>query len=422
MKTWRCKNCEHKNNYEDISCEICSSKRPILKFCKYELSDVFGVVRIIWETNNAESVTIIKQKKKLYADINDSLLLMDCKNNEKITLLLNNNFAEYKEELIVLLEKPEITLFELERVKLLVGTSTQVKWKTNNSTKTQISGIGKVDNEGTTDLRVEKNPIKITTENEIGIVEKKIEVEFIPLPKIEFDCKRKIELGDTLNLKWSIENSLKSVLLYNESKKEITNIGEKEVVLKENASFKLIATALDNHTIIEKEITVEVFPKPKIKYFKVNPDVALNSMPVTLSWKTQNAKKVEINNGIGEVVAEGKKVALYKENTLYTIIAVGELSIVTKNVIVRVFPTPIIESLLVPMPDFESRISLNPIKIDTPTIDVKINMPDFNLAIPEITEPNIKLSDIQPIYKPYKLLFNFHRLYVYVRNRIREQE
>ena len=30
METWRCKNCEHINKYEDVSCEICGRGRPEL--------------------------------------------------------------------------------------------------------------------------------------------------------------------------------------------------------------------------------------------------------------------------------------------------------------------------------------------------------------------------------------------------------
>ncbi|MDR0863566.1 MAG: hypothetical protein LBO74_01370 [Candidatus Symbiothrix sp.] len=414
---WRCKNCEHKNRDEDISCEICDGKRPVLKSCTYELSDVFGTIKVFWETDNAESVTIVKKKKKFDVDTNGSILFENCKNNEKIVFLLNNKFAEYQEDLVVLLDKPSIVLFELESTKLLTGASTQIKWKANNSTRTQILGIGKVDNEGITNLKVEKNPVKIITENEIGTVEKEIEVEFIPLPKIKFDCKRKIELGDILNLKWNVENALKSVLLYNESKKEIENIGDKEITLKETTTFKLIATALDSKTTIEKEITIEVFPKPEIKYFKVLPEVVISSQPVTLSWKVENAKKTEINHGVGKVAAEGEKNLLHDKNTLYTLTAVGELSTATKNIVVTVFPTPIIESLLVPMPDFSS--SVKPLNIIAPKIDVSINLPDFNFNPPQFTKLDINLAKIKPLYKTKLSIFNFSKIYEYVRRNSR---
>ncbi|MDR1499089.1 MAG: zinc finger Ran-binding domain-containing protein, partial [Rickettsiales bacterium] len=380
MKTWKCKNCETKNKASDITCEVCDNNRPILKSCKYELSDVFGAIKVFWDTD-AEKIEIIKQKKKLEVEKSGVILLEGCKNKEKIVFLLNNSIAEYQEELIVLLEKPEITLFHIENAKLVAGTSTQIKWKVKNGTKIIITGLGKVENTGIADLKIERNQVKITAENEIGKVERSIDIEIIPLPIIKFISNQKIELGDKTKLNWNVGHSLKVVLLHDEKEKIVSNSGEEKFLLIKATTFKLIATALDNKTTVEKEINIEVFPKPEIKYFKANPEIIISSMPVTLSWKVENAKKVEINNGIGEVSAEGQKEDVYRENTLYKITAIGELSTVSQNVIVRIFPTPTIESLQVPMPDFESRINLNPIKISSPKIDVSINIPELNLNL-----------------------------------------
>lgn len=74
----------------------------------------------------------------------------------------------------------------------------------------------------------------------------------------------------------------------------------------ESYTFKLIATALDEYTIFEKEIDVEVFQKPVIFYFTVEPEVVVDVMPVTLSWKVEHSRCVEIT-GVGIVPQEGKK-------------------------------------------------------------------------------------------------------------------
>jgi hypothetical protein len=321
---------------------------------------------------------------------------------------------------------PEVILWNVDRTEILETETITLSWEVLYAKRIAISGLGEVPLKENRTISPRQSTIyKLTIQDykdNVYKVEQTIEITVKPFPVVQFFANKiqpRFEVGDTIIFTWQALHITKLEIVSNDNSIDIIDRENYTIQATENATLKLIATALDNHTTVEKDISVEVFPKPKIEYFKVNPDVALNSMPITLSWKVENAKKVEIN-GIGEVAPEGERVALYKENTLYTITAVGELSTVTENVVIRVLPTPIIESLKVPMPDFESRINLSPIKIDAPTIDVKINMPDFNLTIPKITEPNVRLSDIQPNYKPYKLLFNFQRLYVYVRNKIRE--
>jgi hypothetical protein len=320
---------------------------------------------------------------------------------------------------------PKVILWTVDRADILESENITLSWEVLYAKRITISGLGEVPLKENRTVSPRQNTTYILTiqdyKDNVYEVEQVIEIKVKPFPVVQFFTNKiqpQFETGDTIVLTWRALHTTRLEIISNDNPVDVTNSENYTVQATETTTFKLIATALDNHTTVEKEISVEVFPKPRIEYFRVNPDVALNSMPITLYWKVENAKKVEINS-IGEVAAEGEKVALYKENTLYTITAVGELSTVTKNVVIRVFPTPIIESLLVPMPDFENRISLSSIKIDAPTIDVKISMPNFNLTIPKITEPNVELLDI-PNYKPYKLLFNFQRLYVYVRNKIRE--
>ena len=317
---------------------------------------------------------------------------------------------------------PEVILWQVDKTQILESENITLSWEVKYAKKITISGLGEVDSKENRIVSPRQNITYTLTiqdhKNNIYETENPINITVIPLPIIEIRNENfKIERGDTAILHWNASNVSKIILSFDNQRIDVTNLTEFTVQPNEHTTYKFIFTALDNITTIEREINVEVFPKPKIRYFKVTPDVALNSMPVTLSWKVENAKKIEINNGVGEVTAEGEKVDLYKENTLYTITAIGELSTVTKSVVIRVFPTPIIESLLVPMPDFESRISLNPIKIDAPTIDVSINMPDFNLNPPPITEPNIDLQEIKPMYKNKSSIFNFSKIYERVKKR-----
>jgi hypothetical protein len=323
---------------------------------------------------------------------------------------------------------PEVVLWSVNKTEILRGENITLSWEVLFAKRITISELGEVLLKDNRTVSPRQNTIYTLTiqdyKNNVYEVEQTIEIEVRPFPVVRFFAnKRRFETGDTIVLTWQALHITKLEIISYDNSVIVTDKADYTIQATANTTFKLIATALDNHTTIEKKISVEVFPKPKIKYFRVNPHVALNSMPVTLSWKVENVKKVEIS-GIGEVAVEGKMEALYKENTLYIITAVGELSTVTKKVVIRVFPTPIIESLSVPMPDFESRISLSPIKIDAPIIDVGISLPNFNLTVPRITEPNVRLSDIQPIEEIVKrnnLIFNFKKIFKYVGKIYREE-
>ena len=114
-------------------------------------------------------------------------------------------------------------------------------------------------------------------------------------------------------------------------------------------------------------------------------------------------------------------------------IAKGELSDVSIEATARVFPTPIIEVLKVPMPDFESHFHVD-FDLRPPKIDLGVR-PTINFDIPSIkfTEPPISTLDIKiPNLMAIKLKENliklppisnnflsiFKRLYKYVRGKI----
>ncbi|GHV08456.1 hypothetical protein FACS1894160_2790 [Bacteroidia bacterium] len=171
---------------------------------------------------------------------------------------------------------------------------------------------------------------------------------------------------------------------------------------------------------------------PEIIQFSVDKEVIISGEKAILSWQVNNAHDVEIDNGIGIVKSEDKKEVVPNKNTIYKLTAKNGYGTMTQEVVVTIFPTPIIESLLVPMPDFESRINLNPINITAPKIDVSINMPDFNMDLPDFNfnlpdfdlttpkfmEPSNKLLKHIKI-KPKVSIFNFTKIYEYIRRKSR---
>jgi serine/threonine protein kinase len=156
---------------------------------------------------------------------------------------------------------------------------------------------------------------------------------------------------------------------------------------------------------------------PEIKYFKIDKTAVIDSMEVELSWEVENAHTITISENVGQVQAKGSIKAKPNSNKVFKLQASGYFGNVFEEVEVRVFPTPVMESLKVPMPDFTSRINLSPIKIGSPKIDVSIDL-NIYTEKPKFTEGTIDLKSIRATHMPQTPVFKLSRIYETIRKRI----
>ena len=126
---------------------------------------------------------------------------------------------------------------------------------------------------------------------------------------------------------------------------------------------------------------------PDITLFKGDRAAVVRGMTVTLSWKTTNADVVEIDNGVGEVDAEGSIDVLPAADTQYKITAKNHFDKRTGLCKVMVFQTPEIKNIAVPMPHISGKIYFNSLSVKPVTIDCSINIPDTNTNKPTISRP-----------------------------------
>lgn len=157
---------------------------------------------------------------------------------------------------------------------------------------------------------------------------------------------------------------------------------------------------------------------PKIKVFKSDKTAVINSMDVELTWEVENAHTITIDNGIGQVPNSGSLKIKPQTDTRYKISSIGYFGQAADEIEIRVFPTPILESLKVPMPDFHSRVNLSPIKISSPQIDVSINLNSIYSEKPKFTEPSIDLKSIRASHMERTSIFNISRAYEAIRRKI----
>lgn len=136
---------------------------------------------------------------------------------------------------------------------------------------------------------------------------------------------------------------------------------------------------------------------PKIRTFICDKTVIINGVNAKLSWEVENAHTVEIDNGIGQVQHKGSIQIKPNADLIYRINAIGFFGQSSDQIKIRVFPTPVIETFKVPMPDFSSILMYNPISTPPPTINIKINFESNNVSISPtaFTELNENIDNLK---------------------------
>lgn len=120
---------------------------------------------------------------------------------------------------------------------------------------------------------------------------------------------------------------------------------------------------------------------PVIKKFTSDKEVLIQGSEMSLSWEVENALKVSIDNGINEAEHSGTIVLKPQDNFEYVLTAIGFNETVVKKLEIKVFPTPIIKSIQVPIPLFEKTTNLEVNLPEFPNIELGINNFSNNLNV-----------------------------------------
>lgn len=160
-----------------------------------------------------------------------------------------------------------------------------------------------------------------------------------------------------------------------------------------------------------------IYPKPIIKYFRSDKELVFDTQRFSLSWESENGTIAAIE-GYGNVELNGS-LQLATVGQLYFKLKVSnQFGEASQDVSIIRFPTPIIESLKVPIPIFESILNLSPITIQSPNINVSINFESSNLT--EVPNAFVKLSNeieqTKPLYKKKETFWNISEVF----NRIKK--
>ena len=96
-------------------------------------------------------------------------------------------------------------------------------------------------------------------------------------------------------------------------------------------------------------------PQPVIESFEINPKEISAGQSASLTWKTTNTTKVEINQGIGIVASSGSLPVLPNERTVYRITASNSAGLVEQSVEINVNKNLKAKDIALTMEEIEPR-------------------------------------------------------------------
>lgn len=200
------------------------------------------------------------------------------------------------------------------------GSDVVISWSTAGFSNVTINGVS-VSNSGTkTFYNIEENTtytLVAKSENGKSNCTSAIVVKCLPKPPVPpaprtpictlTPVTKTIYSGETVDLVWTTTNS---------SNVTLTNFGDVDLngtkntgALTESKEYILEVLGFNDDTVTcSSKITVKPKPTPvpTCDLFTVTPNSIVRGNSSELVWKTSNATRVAINNGIGEVEATGK--------------------------------------------------------------------------------------------------------------------
>lgn len=247
------------------------------------------------------------------------------------------------------------------------GSKIHIEWEVENVTSLDFMGID-VMGDSSFEYRVGKiKNLVLLAKNDYTQVSKTLHLT----PKLRGrilsfnSSKSDVLKGESVVLKWNVENAKRVVLKYNDEENDVT--GKNKVTLKISASTTiiLVAYSVDEAIVDERSVEVKVHEKVEIESFNVSESYIVESQPVTLSWKVKNANEIKLLP-THQIVTNRDKIVLYpKIFTEYTLVATNAVS--TKEayatVNVRVLPkcdVKMVDSLSsINLPDLNIDLSLS---------------------------------------------------------------
>lgn len=298
---WRCKRCETDNSDADILCNGCDWHAPDLVAFEATLIEDKDIptYRIYWNFNHTTKVSLDNGLGEI---LSRGETIFSIRANTKLIFTVENEHSKREFSKDLLLPIPTIEEFTSSEDTISLGKPISLSWLTKYADVISLSDFGYVTGLGSKEILLRKTcSLVLTAENLSGRQDKALTF-VLPVPVIlEFvaDFKRAIS-GDEILLSWKTSNA--EILALIGLEKDITVNGDsKKITLSKTTTLQLRATNESGTT--EKELQVEIIPKPEIKFLKLNRLITLVNEEVEVSWEAVNFARLflKIDEDILEV-------------------------------------------------------------------------------------------------------------------------
>ena len=232
-----------------------------------------------------------------------------------------------------------------------------------------------------------------------------------PPPIISFNASRKklhAGKGEQVTLTWDVQNADSCTIIKPDGTSEqCAQKGSMIVTPSETSRYTLRTRGLDNVTVIDTPIAIDVYPDAEVTFYS-DKKVVLPSIPITLSWQVTNAKRVTLN---GKIVKATDTITFadgINDDTTYKLSVTDEFGTKEYPLVIKITSVPEITAILVPTPNINERISINT-NVPTP-ISINMNFPQPELKSVELMDMgkfNVHVeTNAVPTPKPIALNFN----------------
>ena len=218
--------------------------------------------------------------------------------------------------------------------------------------------------------------------------------EWIPRPRIRRFESNKLILTDysPATIEWEVSGATAVYL----NEQPVEPIGSILHWAAQRTDF-ILSIELSGQSIEARCIIIDIDDTPPtIVYFGSDKHYGIQGFPIQLSWEVENANHVIIDN-FGVVAAQGQRSLTVNEQGTFRLVATGNFGTVTTvEIAVMVIPTPLITSLQVPVPDFQTTVNLSDIQVGIPVFNIR-----FQAEMPRFSQSS-KMIELSKLYTEYR--------------------
>jgi hypothetical protein len=236
---------------------------------------------------------------------------------------------------------PRVTTFTASPLTIREGETSTLEWTTTDADDVEIrpdlgihpaQGSLQVTPEVTTTYAlIARRGGQVSQANEVTVVVASGNQPFI---RRFVASPQTVQAGSPVTLAWEAENS--DAVTINPGVGQQPVVGSIEVRPSETTTYTITAVGPGGQASSSVTVTVLDGSDPVITLFAANPPTIAPGGEVVLSWDTDNAEGVDIDNGIGAQQAKGSVEASPAQTTTYTLTAFGGGKQTTAQVTVTV--------------------------------------------------------------------------------------